>query len=229
MATWDSADLLARCKRDSGVPSTTEFPADTDWFAWMTEAQVEYYRIFASIVPWMLIEAPTIMSTADGGKTYTFASDITPLAVHIYETLNGRLLLPGAYWDSGADYHWEGNKIRMTRDQTRTFASGPYAQYVTAPSTISDSVEPTLVPADARQLLVYRTLVKWATRGGYRDPRPFQAMEDKIWVGNPAVGDHGLLGAYKKQNPFSGTEAHITNPSLWGFELLQTVHGYTAI
>ena len=231
MADYDSADMLARCKRDSGLPSVTAFPADADWYAWLGDAQKEWFRTMATMVPWMLVGAPTIMSTSDN-KVYTFSGGITPLYVEVYEAVNGRLMIPCANWDSGGDYVWEGSQIRMPRDQTRSFSSsggGPYARYITAPGLLTAAVEPTLTPTDALSLVVQRALIKWASRGGYRNPKPFKDMEDKIWYGEPDKGDHGLLGAYKKQNPFYGTTSHVTNPSLWGFEFLQTVHGYTAI
>lgn len=228
MATWDSADCLARFKRYANRPSSDESFADADCYALLTEAQREWVGVFAAMVPWAMMGAPTLMSTADSGATYTFSGSITPLAVQVFDATNGRLLRPGAYWDSQADYVWEGSKIRMPRGSTKTFAAGPYARYITQPGVIDGSTEPTLLPDYARILLIYRALIKWTeVGGGFQDPETYRTAEQRAWVGNPATGDVGILGTLKMQNPFYGAAA-FSSP--WPtFAVLNTVEGYTAL
>ena len=206
MATWDSADLLARCKRLALRPTTDEETADADWYALLSEAQAHWQPVFAAHFPYYYWSAPTVMSTADSGATYTFSGSITPLRVEIYDAPNGVLLKPCTYWDASGDYVWESSKIRWPQNRTRTFtAGGPYARTITAPTVIDGSTAPTLLPDFARVLLVYRAVAEWANRGGLRDPRPFYEMEDRAWY-NPANGT-GILVQLKQQNPFQGAAA----------------------
>ena len=224
MATWDAADLLARCQRESGVPSTTAFPADGDWYAWLTEAQALAYDHFAAQVPWVLMGAPVTLTTADSGATYTFASSIVPLAVEIYDA-NYRLLKNGAFWDRSADYVWEGNKIRFPRAISKPATYN--ARFVSPPDEISASTEPTLVPAHHRRLLVYLACALWASRGDMRDPRPYYELYQRAWLGNPQIGDVGVLGALKMQNPFLGAAAY-GGVSNWNAGI-DTGAGYVAL
>lgn len=221
MATWDSADLLARCQRESGVPSTAEFPTSTDWYAWLTEAQAHWYGQFLAVglqpADWT---APTAMSTADSGKTYTFSGSVRPYLVEIYTADGGDLMLPGAYDDPEADYVWEGDAIRMTRGRTRTFANGPVARWVAPPGAIDGSTAPTLLPDFARVLLVYRACILWASRGGMRDPTVYRALEAQAWYGDPNRGEHGILGMLKMANPMAGAAAYRHGTNVWGREYL---------
>jgi hypothetical protein len=156
--------------------------------------------------------APTALSTADSGETYTFGNDadsvpLVPLAVVVYASKDGRILRPGTYWDLQADYVWEGDRIRFARGRTKEFSDGPYARFITPPGEISASIQPTLKPKRARALLVYRAVALWASRGGTRDPQRYFDLEERAWVGRPEIGDYGLLGQLKTQNPFQGMEA----------------------
>ena len=209
MAQWDSAYCLAQCKTQAGVPSTTTFPADADWYNWLTSAQEEWYGRFCAIgLGHILMEAPTLISTSDGGETYDMPSSAYPAGgVQLYKAKDGRPLLHGAYWDTGADYVWEGNKIRFPRGKTKTYTNGPYVRYVIEPGVIASGTEPTLVPTRARKLLVFRACVYWASRGGYRNPQVYEKLEDDAWFGDPARGKLGLLAELKMQHPMQGTES----------------------
>lgn len=230
MATWDSADLLARCKRMSGVASNVSFPADADWYAWLTEAQADWYNVFAAMVPYVLIGAPTAMSTADSGATYTFASAITPLYVEVYDSAtSGKPLRAGAFWDPTADYVWEGNKIRFPQSATKTFTNGPVARYVAPPDVIAAATAPTLVPAHARLLLVYRAVIAYCERGGHRDPTPFVQGESRFWLGDPLIGRPGLLTTLRTQNPMMGAAALTGYGELSGLSYLTTGGSYNPL
>jgi len=231
VATWDTADLVARCQRQSGVPSTTEFPATADWYAWLTEAQAFYYGVWATHCPWFLMSGPTLLTSSDSGATYPLPSSTRVLAVEIYDTNpNGRLLRPGAYWDAGADYVWEGNQIRIPLGKTKTWSSGPYARYVAEPGDIDGSTAPTLQPDYARILLVDHAVALWAERGGMRDPTPFWLRERKRTWGDPQTpGDIGIVGALKLQNPFLGSMATGNQSTLTGLDILNTGSGYVAM
>lgn len=208
MADWDSADLLARVKRDALRPAADELMDDATWYIYLSEAQVWWHGIFSTMLPGLLWGAPALMSTADGGLTYTFPLGVTPSKVQIYESLNGRLLIPCAPWNAGGDYVWEGNKIRFPRNLTKTFPDGaPYARYVAPPTKIDAGTQPVLVPDWTRILLPPRACIIWCERGGLRDPQPFEKKENDLWIGNMAIGKPGILVTLKTQNPFAGAEA----------------------
>lgn len=227
MALWDNADLLARCKFIAQRPSTDQQMADADWYSLMTESQAHWTNVFATQFPYVLVTAPTALSTADGGLTYTFPGGITPMAVEVYDSASGRILRPGAYWDAACDYVWEGTHIRFPVNKSRTYSSGPVARYISPSSTIDASTQPTLLPAHARLLIVYRAVAYWAERGGLRDPQPFWEMEQRYWIGNPASGDFGLLGMLKNQNPFIGAAAYPAGSGLAWWQTISTGQGYT--
>lgn len=206
---------------------TTE--ADS-WYALLSEAQAEWYQTFAAMVPWVLISAPTTLTTADGGLTYTFPSGVTPIYVELYDTTtSGRPLRPGAYWDPSADYVWEGSKIRFPQSGSKTFTAGPIARYIAGPTAVSASLAPTLVPDHARMLLVYRAVATWALRGGFQDPGPFEQAETRYWLGHPITGRPGLLAALVKANPFAGASALTGYNELSGLSYLSTGSGYVPL
>ena len=225
MAAWDSADLLARLRQHVQLPSTDASLTDAQGYNLLTEGQSHWHSVIATQAPWWLMGAPTQLSTADSGVTYTFGAGVYPLAVEVYETLDGRLMRPGAYWDRTADYIWEGDNIRFPGNVAWTPA--PYARWVSTPTAIDGSTAPVLHPAHARTLIVYRAAVLWATpRGGQG---PFEQLERRAWVGDVAMGDLGILGLLKTQNPFLGTGSFVSN---WSDSLLSSVStgaGYRAI
>jgi len=218
VALWDAADLLLRAKRMAARPAADEVPppdsnADDFWYALLTEAQQFWFNKFVAHFPWVLYGPPTLMTSADGGLTYTFAGGITPMKVEIYRTRTGDLLWPGAYWDSSKDIVWEGNRIRFARGASRTFGDGPYARYVIPPGEINATTAPTLAPDWTRLLLVYHAVKLWAERGGMRDPQPFARLENEFWYDPETAG--GVLITIKTQHPYSGLGA-IPNAPIAG-------------
>lgn len=211
MALYDSADLLARCKRLAARPATdgdkgpTDATADDLWYAFLTDAQLIWVREMATHVPSQMYTMEKL-TTADAGLSYDFAAE--PLGNYeIRESPTGKLLLPGPEWDPGYDFVPAGQKIRFAGQKAKQFTNGPWARYVKVPGVISAAAEPTLSPTHARQLLVYRACILWAQRGGLRDPAPYQAEEDDTWYGDPLKGRVGLLGALKQQAFLAGGEA----------------------
>lgn len=208
MAYLDSADLLAKAKLLARRPSTDEEMADADWYNFLTQAQDYWVRIISQHAPGLLCGAPTQLTTADSGYTYTFST--VPVAVlEVTSGKGGTPVVVGQYYDPQAEFTWEGEStLRVARNTTRTFSSGLWARWVAMPSAISGAAEPSL-PAQYRLLLVPRACILWARRGGARDPSPYIAEEQRLWAGDPGVpGDVGLLGALKKkawhQNSASG-------------------------
>ena len=208
MATWDHADCLARWKVLTDRPATDASITDAQVYVLLSEAQEFWYSQFAVHAPHVLLTAPTAMSTADSGLTYTFSGSIRPLYALIYTSATGDFLRPGSWDDPGADYVWEDDKIRMTRGAARVFPSSvPYSRHMAPPAQVTSSVAPTLKPDHARVLLVYHAAAEWARRGGKRDPTPFENKEHQLAWGKDGTGDIGILGALKMANPFKGGEA----------------------
>ncbi len=231
-AQFDTADLLARAKVLAQRPSTDQQQSDANWYQMLSEAQDHYFGVFSLHCPWVLMGAPTLLTSTDSNETYTFGTDtdsvnLVPLSVVVYAKKDGRILRPGTYWDQNADYVWEGDKIRFARGKTKDFTDGPYARFITPPDDIAALVEPTLKPKRARVLLVYRAVALWASRGDIRNPQKFFDLEERAWAGRPEIGDYGLLGQLKMQNPFGGMEA-FGAPTMGILEGVDDGSGYAA-
>ena len=227
MALYDSADLVARFELKAGLPSVRSFPLAPDIYSWLTDANVKWHNVIAQHVPWSQYGALVKLSTSDSGETHVFASGVYPIgSIEIYDTaVGGRLLRPGAFWDTNADYTFEGDKIRIPAGNTKIFSDGPYARFMDSAGEISASSEPTLKPTSINAALLVPTAVAfWAARGGMKDPRPFLAEAQDAWVGDQNT-EFGILGMLKGQNAFQGLES-FSQPdgSVLGF--IDTGAGY---
>jgi len=206
-----SAELLAGFKTFAQRPATDESLSDAQIYVLLSKGQEKCYEMFAAHFPEILYGAPTKMVTADSGATYTFASSVFPYgSVEIRSSRKGALLVPTTDWGAG-DYVWEGSKIRMPNNTTRTFSDGPYARYITAPTEISATIEPVLVPAMARALVMYYALYLWAEFGGgtnQTDPNRYLGLFQSAWSGDPRIpGDVGILAVLKRQGYGQGMAA----------------------
>lgn len=207
MATYDSADLLARFKLYAKFETAGTPPlSDAESYLLLGEAQQETVIEMAPHVPWAMLSAPTLLTSADGGVTYGFGTDadgntITPLAVEIYAQLAGRELYAASYGALGGDFVIERQRVRMPGSRAFTFTAGPYARWVTVPLTLTASVAPTLQPIEARPLIVFAACRKFARLGGLLDESPYTLEYDDLWLGKPENGMRtgGLRDALKLQ------------------------------
>lgn len=218
MAQYDSVDLLARTKRMARRPTVDEENTDANWYERLEEAQTYWLGQLAAQVPELNYGAPELMTSADGGKTYTLGTE--PLGGHleIRATRNGILLIEGPEWSETADYCWEGSKtIRIPNNRSRTFGDGPYARYVKTPGLLSAAVQPVLQPPSARLLLPPRACVIWALEGPVvRDPSSFLKTEQMMWSGDPdKPGDTGILGVLKTRAFTAGMAAVARGDEPW--------------
>lgn len=170
MALFDSADLLAKCKLYARRPAVDAAMPDTSWYSFLTDAQPEVYRDIFSRRPEMGYGVPILMTTADGGLTYTFGNDaagdpIRPIGVaQIFPNLRA---IPSDPLYPGDDFTWEGSLIRIPGNRARQFTGGPYARLVLRPDVAIDGThQPQLQPKSARLLLVWKALEAWASRPG---------------------------------------------------------------
>lgn len=213
MALWDSADLLARCLRDTGADRVPdEGQSSADWYAFLTEAQDQFVRMLIGLFPQALATAPVQLATADSGFTYVFPT--APLTlVELTDGKGGTPLRLGEYYDGSSDFVWEGElTLRMARDTARSFGAGLWARYIAQPSTIDETTEPSL-PNQYRPPLVPLACYRWAKRGGYKDAQPYLDYFNRLWSGDPSIsGDTGMLGALRRK------QAHqigMTGPIPW--------------
>lgn len=172
MALWDTADCLQRCKDDSRRANIAADAAVTDamWYRWLTEAQEKAYADIFSSFPDYAYSAPQLLTSADGGFTYTFGNDadgdpIRPFGhAEIYPSLSA---IPDSPLEPGIDFIFEGGLIRFPGSRSRLFPNGPYARFAADPSTPIDLTHPPqLQPKFARVLLVDQALERWAARPG---------------------------------------------------------------
>jgi hypothetical protein len=170
MPLWDTADLLRRCKNLARRPPADQAATDARWYDWLTEAQQEVYSDLFPRFPDYGYSAPILLTSPDGGKTYTFGLDADgdprrPTGhAEIYPNLSA---IPDAPLSPGSDFIIEGGLIRMPGNRARAFANGPYARFVADPDVAIDAThQPQLQPKAARMLLVYKALEQWASRPG---------------------------------------------------------------
>lgn len=188
MALYDSADLLARAQRLFNRPSTDEALGSTEWYAFLGEGQQRVVGLVAFHCPEAMYGAPTLLTTADSGATYTFGSDsatglnIAPIGhIELRESKTGAMIPPASEWDTTTlGFLFEADKIRWPGQKSRTFSDGPYARFVTMPGLLNASNAPTLKPAFARELLVFDACERAAVRVG-TDPTPYGQMFDARW------------------------------------------------
>ena len=179
MAFLDRADMVLRVKMRLNRPATDEVftvsTTDDVIYAALTEEQAMAQQRLAPIVPDALIGSPVALTSADGGKTYTFGTDvdgnaIVPLGHYkLYASLAD---IPYTPLVPGADYVPEGSLVRIPSDQSRTFGDGPYAQFMTPTNVINASTEPTIA-AVARPYVVSRACARLASERLRLDPAPY--------------------------------------------------------
>lgn len=151
---WQSSDLLARFNALAGRPSSDDITA-AEKYGVLSDAQdAVIQRIVGVTRQATPTTAPTAMTTADGGYTYTFGLDgngyaLYPLNARIFPTQSA---VPDYPWTPGVDYLDEGSVIRLPNN---TPWAGPLYWYgVTPPAQMSASVQPVLMPPPARILIV---------------------------------------------------------------------------
>jgi hypothetical protein len=224
MAVESSAELLAFCQDMSGLPTVNEEMDSTKWFRLLTLAQKELFHILASHVAGSQYGAPELMTTADGGYTYTFASYPWGRA-EIRQSRTGALLVPGSESDYDADFVAEGQTIRWVNDQSRTFSDGPYARYAPEPGDISASTQPTLKPPSARVLICWRALETWSAMGARRDPAFYAREYQKGLFGDPMTpGSVGLIPALKVAYQFAGGVDGPMTGTHWSSQIMNATN-----
>jgi hypothetical protein len=181
MSGWTSADLLDRFqlylgRGTGGVMEADELWTDARAYMILADAQENVYAELAPIAPHAFVGAPTQLTTADGGVTYTFGADVMPFGhVEIYaQETGGRMLYATTYGNAGGDFVIEGSLIRSPGNRVRSYQTGPWARFTAFPARLSASQEPSLSPAQARELILWKALeLATEVSGGQMDPLPW--------------------------------------------------------
>lgn len=159
---YSSADLLTRFNRWAGRP-TVDAMTDAQKYAFLADGQDAVFMEVANVAQNSLIGAPTLMTTADGGYTFTFGTDgngypLFPLGkAEIYSALAA---IPNYPWRPGLDYLDEGVQIRIPNNLQ--WSGTLYWRGMTAPQAISSTVQPVLQPPPARILIVIKAVQQFA-------------------------------------------------------------------
>ena len=142
------------------MPSGSEFPTDAEVYQWLGESQIDVFTRLSVFAPLACVIAPTQLTTADNGLTYTFATDsslptsftdVYPIGVvKLYRTRND---IPDFPMIEGVEYLMEGNRIRMP-DFVAFSGTAPYYQCLTLPTALDGTTAPTLKPVQARELMI---------------------------------------------------------------------------
>lgn len=159
---WTSADLLTRFNQVAGRPAADSI-TDAEKYVFLSDGQESVLTEIAGVSPKQLYGAPTAMTSADGGYTWTFGTDgdgypLFPMGnAQIYPTLDA---VPDYPWQPGYDYLDEGVQIRIPNNIQWP---GPlYWRGITPPAQITATVQPILQPPPARTLIVTRTVLMFA-------------------------------------------------------------------
>lgn len=182
MSGWTSADLYDRFltylgRGNGGVMDADELWTSARSYRQLADAQEAVFNDLAPVAPHAFVGAPTLLTTADGGRTYTFGSGVYPFGhVEVYaQESGGRELLASTYGTLGGDFVIEGGTIRAPGNRTRTYSSGPYARFTKFPARLSSTQEPELQPPPARELILWRALADAANVSqGQTDDTPWR-------------------------------------------------------
>ncbi len=184
MANFDSPDLLSRARALLNRPDTDEGLTDAQLYVLLGDAQRRVMELLAFHCPESNYGAPTLLTTADSGATYTFGTDadganICPIGhVELRESKTGAMIPPASEWDiSTLAFLFNSDTIRWPGQKTRTFSDGPYARFIATPGVLTAAVAPVLKPLYARELIVFDAAERAAVRLG-TDPTPFGQMFD---------------------------------------------------
>lgn len=169
--------------------------------------------MFANQVPRTNWSAATLLTSADGGATYSFpgVADVAWIG-DLRAGNRGPLVTPDNYVVEGATVRWPYGSARQ-------FGTGLYGRYIAPAGTLNAATPPTLLPVDARLILVWDALERWAPSFG-RNPDEFRGPLQRELYGDPDVpGDTGLLGQLKEQHAEFDAELMegSSDPDAWWY------------
>ncbi len=176
---WESSDLLAMFNRMAGRPSSDAI-TDSSKYARLAEAQSSIITKIAGVAPKPLYGDPTLMTSSDGGYTFTFGLDGN--GYPLFPTGKARIYIdlvsiPNAPLRPGVDYLDEGTQIRMPNNMP--WGGTLYWYGITPPELMSATVQPVLQPPTARILIVIEAVREFAEEFGRNEK--LMASMDRRW------------------------------------------------
>ena len=173
MSSYDSQDLLLSFNNFAARQTSGDAISDAQKYARLAKAQNQVVEDVAARHPECMYPTAAYGSfptcTTTDQQVFTFGTGANGYAVspigktRIYPSL---ACIPDSPWIPGYDYLDEGTQIRIPNN--RTYAGTLYWRGVTQPADISASVQPSIFPASARMLIVYRAVADFL-REGKRD------------------------------------------------------------
>lgn len=182
MAVFDVADCLSRIAIELNRPSTDEALPSSVLYGFLQRGQERAFGDLSVRIPNKQWSDPVLLTTADGGLTYTFGTDaglptnyqaIAPEGhIELYPSLAA---IPSAPLLESVDFIMEGTLIRSLGHYPRTYPNGPYARFLYAPGVVDGTTGVlTLRPVFARMLIVWDACAS-ACRRLKRDPSVYDS------------------------------------------------------
>jgi hypothetical protein len=171
MPLWDSAYCLEYCQDSARRPATDAAMPAARWYRLLTASQPEVYDDLFTRYPDLGYSAPVgPLTTADGGKTYTFGSTLTA-------TRSDQSATPSSIRTSEPSLTIRSSPalISFSRVALSEFRTTGRGSSTLAPTLASlrwpierstQANNPQLQPKHARELLCLKALEKWARRPG---------------------------------------------------------------
>jgi hypothetical protein len=167
MALYDSASLLALFNEKAGRPAS-DAVTDASKYRQLSTSQNRVIAKIGIIAPKSLYpkvaygSIPALVTT--DGQVFTFGTDANGFPIYpmgkagVYASLGD---IPTNPWLEGRDFISEGTQIRIPNNGT--YSGTLYYYAVTNPPDISASVEPSIFPEAARELIVIDAVRQFAS------------------------------------------------------------------
>lgn len=240
---WISTDLLARVRRYLPNPGNLDFPKDTDLYAMMQEATQEFARDVLQCCPWLGMQAPALMTTADVGLTWQYGNDadgnaIAPLgACAIYRRKED---VPDFPMERGVDYIDETIQIRMpvNRADPISFPDGAPYYYGNVPAVYVDATHnPSVNPVDTRIAIVWRTTANALLALGADESKAEQryaGIVQKV-IASEQLASQNSGALLSSRSTLPSRYRRMLSPYYWGrgwlwlFAFLPTLHAFRVL
>lgn len=208
MSLWDANDLVRRLKVRLNRPATdaafTVTTTDDVYFDFLTEGQDRVQKLLGIYVPDAVWTVPTLLTSADGGLTYTFGNDTDGAAIFAFghfKVYPDLASIPDSPLIDQLDYAVENTKLRMPNNTPRTFSAGPYCQFA-APSNVITATTQPVIPKFARPAMLSDAEVRCLRRMGL-DWGTAEAQFQSDWI--------EVLAAIRTQSNGKGRTINRTN------------------
>lgn len=176
---YQSSDSLTLFNVLAGRQPTGDSITDAQKYQQLAWGQDIVVAAMANIAGFSLYSAPTLMTSADGGYTYTFGVDgngypLFPLAAQIFPNLTA---VPDYPWVPGIDYLDEGTLIRLPNHTT--YAGPLYYRGISTPQQMTSGVQPVIQPPQFRSLIAIRAVWNFAESAVRNDA--LAALMERRW------------------------------------------------